>query len=246
LTPVFELEAVTRTYGEQVTVTALDSVWLTILPGELCAIMGRSGSGKSTLLGLLGCLDRPTSGTLRVNGVDLALLGDRDRSRLRGDLIGFVFQQFHLVPHLSAAANVETALLYRGLHGATRRRLALHALDRVGLTERAGHRPTQLSGGEQQRVALARALVTEPRVVLADEPTGNLDTESAAQVLGLLEGSVSPGTAVIVVTHDPSVAARAARRIEMLDGRIVTDTMVATSALQGSWQAAGRPGGWVG
>jgi putative ABC transport system ATP-binding protein len=246
LTPVFELEAVTRTYGEQVKVTALDSVRLTVLPGEFCAIMGRSGSGKSTLLGLLGCLDRPTSGTLRVNGVDLARLGDRDRSRLRGDLIGFVFQQFHLVPHLSAASNVETALLYRGLHRAMRRRLALDALDRVGLTDRAGHRPTQLSGGEQQRVALARALVTDPRVLLADEPTGNLDTENAAQVLGLLEGSLSPGTAVIVVTHDPSVAARAARRIEMLDGRIVADTVLASSALQGSWQAGSRPGGWVG
>jgi putative ABC transport system ATP-binding protein len=227
VTPVFELEAVTRTYGQQVRVTALDGVGLTILPGEFCAIVGRSGSGKSTLLGLLGCLDRPTSGTLRVNGVDLARLGDRGRSRLRGDLIGFVFQQFHLVPHLSALVNVETALLYRGLDRAGRRRLALAALGRVGLTDRAHHRPTQLSGGEQQRVALARALVTDPRVVLADEPTGNLDTENAAHVLELLEGSVSPGTAVIVVTHDPAVAARAARRIEMLDGRIVADTRVA-------------------
>jgi putative ABC transport system ATP-binding protein len=162
-----------------------------------------------------------------VNGVDLARLRDRERSRLRGDLIGFVFQQFHLVPHLSALVNVETALLYRGLDRAGRRRLALAALGRVGLTDRAHHRPTQLSGGEQQRVALARALVTDPRVVLADEPTGNLDTENAAHVLELLEGSVSPGTAVIVVTHDPAVAARAARRIEMLDGRIVADTRVA-------------------
>jgi putative ABC transport system ATP-binding protein len=186
VTPVFELEAVTRTYGQQVRVTALDQVQLTILLGEFCAIVGRSGSGKSTLLGLLGCLDRPTSGTLRVNGVDLARLGDRERSRLRGDLIGFVFQQFHLVPHLSAAANVETALLYRGLDRATRRRLAKGALDRVGLADRVDHRPTQLSGGEQQRVALARALVTNPRVILADEPTGNLDTENAAQVLDLL------------------------------------------------------------
>jgi putative ABC transport system ATP-binding protein len=232
VTPVFELEAVTRTYGQQVKVTALDSVRLAVLPGEFCAIVGRSGSGKSTLLGLLGCLDRPSSGMLRVNGVDLARLGDRERSRLRGDLIGFVFQQFHLVPHLSAVANVETALLYRGLDRPTRRRLALAALDRVGLTERAEHRPTELSGGEQQRVALARALVTNPRVVLADEPTGNLDTENAAQVLEMLEGCVSPGTAVIVVTHDPSVAARAARRIEMLDGRIIADTMVARPGLQ--------------
>jgi putative ABC transport system ATP-binding protein len=226
VTPVFELEAVTRTYGEQVRVVALDGIGLTIMPGEFCAIVGRSGSGKSTLLGLLGCLDRPTSGTVRVNGVDLGRLGDRERSRLRGHLLGFVFQQFHLVPHLSAVANVETALLYRGLDRATRRRLALEALDEVGLSDRAQHRPTQLSGGEQQRVALARALVTRPRVILADEPTGNLDTENAAQVLDLLEGSVTPVAAVIVVTHDPSVAARAARRIEMLDGRVVADTMV--------------------
>jgi putative ABC transport system ATP-binding protein len=159
--------------------------------------------------------------------VDLARLGDRERSRLRGDLIGFVFQQFHLVPHLSAAANVETALLYRGLDRATRRRLAKGALDRVGLADRVEHRPTQLSGGEQQRVALARALVTNPRVILADEPTGNLDTENAAQVLDLLEASVSGDAAVIVVTHDVSVAARAARRIEMLDGRVVADTVAA-------------------
>jgi putative ABC transport system ATP-binding protein len=204
--------------------------------------VGRSGSGKSTLLGLLGCLDRPTSGTLRVNGVDLARLGDRERSRLRGDLIGFVFQQFHLVPHLSAAGNVETALLYRGLDRATRRRLALAALGRVGLTERADHRPTQLSGGEQQRVALARALVTNPRVILADEPTGNLDTENAAQVLDLLEHSVSGDAAVIVVTHDASVAARAARRIEMLDGRIIADTMAESLPLTRAGLGAGVEG----
>ncbi|HEY4025601.1 MAG TPA: ABC transporter ATP-binding protein [Candidatus Dormibacteraeota bacterium] len=233
MTPVFELDAVTRTYGEQVKVNALDGVGLTIMPGEFCAIVGRSGSGKSTLLGLLGCLDRPTSGTLRVNGVDVAGLGDRERSRLRGDLIGFVFQQFHLVPHLSAAGNVETALLYRGLESATRRRLALAALERVGLAERAHHRPTQLSGGEQQRVALARALVTNPRVVLADEPTGNLDTENAAQVLELLESSVTREAAVVVVTHDPAVAARAARRVEMLDGRIVADRV--SHAAIGAW-----------
>jgi putative ABC transport system ATP-binding protein len=226
MTPVFELEAVTRTYGEQVKVNALDGIGLTILPGEFCAIVGRSGSGKSTLLGLLGCLDRPTSGTVRVNGVDLGRLADRERSRLRGHLIGFVFQQFHLIPHLSAVANVETALLYRGLEHMTRRRLALGSLDQVGLSGRADHRPTQMSGGEQQRVALARALVTKPRVILADEPTGNLDTENAAQVLDLLAGSVSPAAAVIMVTHDSSVAARAARRIEMLDGRIITDTVV--------------------
>jgi putative ABC transport system ATP-binding protein len=231
VTPVFELEAVTRTYGRQVTVTALDRVSLSIDPGELCAIVGRSGSGKSTLLGLLGCLDRPSSGTVRVNGVDVARLRDRDRSRLRGDFIGFVFQQFHLVPHLGAAANVETALLYRGLDSERRRRLALQALERVGLAERAHHRPTQLSGGEQQRVALARALVTNPRVVLADEPTGNLDTESSAQVLELLEASVSPEAAVVVVTHDPAVAARAARHIQLLDGRVVAD--VATGARAG-------------
>jgi putative ABC transport system ATP-binding protein len=242
VTPVFELEAVTRTYGRQVRVTALDGVRLTILPGEFCAIAGRSGSGKSTLLGLLGCLDRPTSGTLRVNGVDLARLDDRERSRLRGDLIGFVFQQFHLVPHLSAAGNVETALLYRGLDRATRRRLALGALDRVGLADRVDHRPTQLSGGEQQRVALARALVTNPRVILADEPTGNLDTENAAQVLDLLERSVSGDAAVVVVTHDAAVAARAARRIEMLDGRVIADTVAESlpATATAGWGAGGE------
>ncbi len=221
--PLLELDRVSRVYGEQVEVYALREVSLAIMPGEFISIVGPSGSGKSTMLGLLGLLDLPTTGSVMVRGRDVATLDDPGRSRLRGDAIGFVFQQFHLIPHLSAVGNVETALLYRDIKPRDRRQRALDALDRLGLAHRADHRPVQLSGGEQQRVALARAIVTEPLMVLADEPTGALDSANADHVLEIFAGLESEERAMVVVTHDPGVAAKAGRRIAMRDGRIVSD-----------------------
>lgn len=220
---LLELESVSRHYGEHVVVHALREVSMSILPGDFMSIVGPSGSGKSTMLGLLGCLDLPSSGTVRVDGVDVASLDDAARSRLRGDAIGFVFQQFHLIPHLSASANVQTALLYRGLSARERRRRADAALGRVGLAERSDHRPVQMSGGEQQRVAIARAIVTEPLIVLADEPTGALDTENSEKVLDIFASLRSESRAIVMVTHDLTVAARAERTISMRDGGIVAD-----------------------
>lgn len=221
---VMELANVSRTYGQgEATVFALRNVSLRVLSGEFVSIVGPSGSGKSTMLGLLGCLDVPTSGTITVCGKEITALGDAERTAVRGQTIGFVFQQFHLIPHLDAAGNVETALLYRGFKPAERRDRALAALQQVGLLPRADHRPVQLSGGEQQRVALARALVTEPRILLGDEPTGALDTKNAAMVMELFANLRSPERAVILVTHDPGVAAAADRKISMLDGEIVAD-----------------------
>ena len=176
---VLSLEGVSRIYGEEVQVSALDGVSMEIRAGEFVSIVGPSGSGKSTMLGLLGILDLPTHGVIRVRGVDVSELSDAERSSLRGDAIGFVFQQFHLIPHLTALGNVETALLYRGLSSRQRRGRAMEALEQVGLGARHDHRPVQLSGGEQQRVAIARAITTQPGVVLADEPTGALDSRNA-------------------------------------------------------------------
>jgi putative ABC transport system ATP-binding protein len=221
--PLLELEAVSRIYGEEVEVFALREVSLQIFPGDYMSIVGPSGSGKSTMLGLLGCLDLPTHGTVRIGGEDVSALDDATRSRLRGDSIGFVFQQFHLIPHLTALGNVETALLYRNLKAPERRERAYAALDELGLGGRADHRPVQMSGGEQQRVALARAIVTQPLMVLADEPTGALDSANAAHVLEIFAGLESPDRAVVMVTHDPTVAATAQRKISMRDGRIVAD-----------------------
>ncbi len=228
--PVLELEHVSRVYGEEVPVYALRDVSLTIRAGDFMAIVGPSGSGKSTMLGLLGVLDLPTEGIVRVDGVDVGQLDDAGRSRLRGDTIGFVFQQFHLIPHLSAQGNVETALLYRGLPRAERVDRARAALERVGLGPRRDHRPVQLSGGEQQRVALARAIVTEPLLVLADEPTGALDSKNAANVMEIFELLHGDERAVVMVTHDLAVADHADRRVSMLDGEIVGDTSRAAIA----------------
>jgi len=205
-------------------------VSLTINAGDFLSIVGPSGSGKSTMLGLLGLLDLPTAGTVRVAGQDVAELDDGARSSLRGESIGFVFQQFHLIPHLTALANVETALLYKGIRTSTRRRRALDALDLVGLAHRADHRPMQMSGGEQQRVAIARAIVTEPLMILADEPTGALDSTNAAHVLEIFRNLQSHERAVVVVTHDVGVAATTARKVSMRDGRIVADELQAVGA----------------
>jgi putative ABC transport system ATP-binding protein len=221
--PLLELEEVSRVYGDEVKVHALCDVSLRIYAGDFLSIVGPSGCGKSTMLGLLGCLDLPSSGTVRIAGKEVSALDDAGRSALRGDSIGFVFQQFHLIPHLSAAANVETALLYRNLKPSARHSRAVQALEEVGLSHRADHRPMQMSGGEQQRVAIARAIVTDPLMILADEPTGALDSANAANVLEVFQRLQSAERAVVLVTHDEGVASLTNRRVTMRDGRIVTD-----------------------
>ena len=220
---LLSLEEVTRTYGSDVKVHALREVSLNILSGDFMSIIGPSGSGKSTMLGLLGLLDIPTSGRVIVKDLESTALADVERTRLRGQTIGFVFQQFHLIPHLTALGNVETALLYRGLSVAERRQKAFESLEKVGLSERCDHRPVQLSGGEQQRVAIARAIVTDPLVVLADEPTGALDSENAENIMEIFAGLKSPERAVCLVTHDMEIADATDRRVSMKDGSIVED-----------------------
>jgi putative ABC transport system ATP-binding protein len=215
--------AIARTYElDGVSVPALRGVSLTIDAGDYVAIVGPSGSGKSTLMHLLGALDRPTSGQLVIGGRDVASLSPPEMARLRNETIGFVFQSFHLLPRTSAVDNVALPLVYRGLGARQRRARAAAMLERVGLGHRLQHRPNQLSGGEQQRVAIARALVTDPEVLLADEPTGNLDTVTGAAVLALLEElNAESQVALVLVTHDRDVAARAHRQIVMRDGVIV-------------------------
>jgi putative ABC transport system ATP-binding protein len=220
---VIEAEDVTRSYElDGVTVDALRGVSLGIEQGDYVAIIGPSGSGKSTLMHLLGALDRPTTGRLLIDGQDIATLTAPEMAKLRNETVGFVFQSFHLLPRTSAVDNVSLPLVYRGLAARDRRRQAAAMLERVGLGHRLSHRPSQLSGGEQQRVAIARALVTSPKVLLADEPTGNLDTATGVAVLDLLEDlNTADNVALVLVTHDRDVAARAHRQIAMRDGVIV-------------------------
>jgi putative ABC transport system ATP-binding protein len=222
--PVIDLAGVHKVYDSgDVAVHALKGVDLEIRAGEFLAIMGPSGSGKTTLMEVMGCLSHPTSGRFLLNGRDVERIDSDGLARLRGEEIGFVFQSFNLLPRLSAAANVELPLSYRGVARRERRERALAALDRVGLAHRAGHLPNAMSGGERQRVAVARALVNDPTLVLADEPTGNLDTHTGGEIISLLERIHAEGNTVVVVTHDPEVGRRAARRLGLRDGRIESD-----------------------
>lgn len=220
------LRAINRSFsvgGDRV--HALRAIDLDIGPGDYAAIMGPSGSGKTTLLNILGLLDRPDSGRYRLDDVETTTLGGEQRARLRRERIGFVFQSFHLIPRLSALENVELPMVLAGIHPGERRRRAQRILDQVGLTDRAGHRPDQLSGGQRQRVAIARATIMRPRLILADEPTGNLDRASGEEVIGTLEQLNAAGLTLLVVTHDPDLGRRARRCIRMDDGSIAEDIL---------------------
>ena len=234
---MIELAGIHRTFevGGQ-PVRALRDVSLRIAAGEYLSIMGASGSGKSTLLNLLGCLDRPSAGSYRFAGQETAQLNELELSNLRRHRIGFVFQFFHLVPRLTAAGNVELPMVFAGVPPAERRDRGRQALARVGLTPRAEHRPSQLSGGEQQRVAIARAVVMSPSLLLADEPTGNLDSASGREIVDLIEGMNAEGLTLVVVTHDPLIGARARRHVQLADGVVVADG-------RGGLHARGLPAG---
>jgi putative ABC transport system ATP-binding protein len=222
---VLELDGVTKVYGEDPPVPALRGVSLSVRPGELVAIVGPSGSGKSTLLHVIGTLERPSSGIVRIGGVDAAQLDDRELSKLRARNIGFVFQQFFLAEHATVRDNVADGLLYAGVRAAERYRRAEEAIERVGLSERAGFKPTKLSGGERQRVAIARALVGSPTIVLADEPTGNLDSTNGASIMELIRELNRAGATIIMITHDEGLADQLPRQIRVLDGEIISDRM---------------------
>jgi len=223
-TPLISLQRVSRVYDMgHIEVPALDDVSLDIHDGEFVAIVGPSGSGKSTMMHILGCLDRPTAGSYALAGTPVATLDDDGLARLRSRTIGFVFQSYNLLPRTTALDNVATPLLYQGVGRTERSQRAQAALERLGLADRVGHEPTELSGGQQQRVAVARALVTEPALILADEPTGNLDSHSGAEVLALFRDLHRSGRTIVLITHDSQVADAADRQIHLRDGRIVAD-----------------------
>jgi len=220
---VLELDTVTKTYGSDPPIPALQGVSFRVDGGELVAIVGPSGSGKSTLLHLMGTLERPSSGRVSITGLDVAEMADRDLAAVRATRIGFVFQQFFLAEHSTTLENVADGLLYAGVPAAERRERAAEALARVGLGDRTGARPTQLSGGERQRVAIARALVGRPAIVLADEPTGNLDSANGQAIMTLIDELNAEGATIVVITHEHEIADRFPRKITLLDGRVVSD-----------------------
>ena len=221
---VLSLSGVSKQYGSgETAVHALRGIDLVVRPGEYVAVMGASGSGKSTLMNLLGCLDVPTSGTYLLDGLDVATLHDNDLALVRNRKLGFVFQSFNLIPRTTAQANVELPMAYAGVPRAERRARAMAALDLVGLADRGHHKPHELSGGQQQRVAVARSLVMSPSLILADEPTGNLDSHSTDEVLAVFDAVSNAGRTIVVITHEDHVVAHAGRRVEMRDGRIVAD-----------------------
>ncbi|MDD5931083.1 MAG: ABC transporter ATP-binding protein [Oscillospiraceae bacterium] len=222
---LIELKDVYKIYGEglESEVRALDGVSLSIEKGEFVAIVGQSGSGKSTMMNVLGCLDIPTRGDYHLNGVDVRELTDQELSAIRNKEIGFIFQQYNLIQNLTVLENVELPLIYQGINADDRRDMALEALDRVGLAGRVKHRPTEMSGGQQQRVAIARAIATRPPIIMADEPTGALDSRTGREVLGFLQELNKEGSTVILITHDNSIAATARRIVRLTDGRIVED-----------------------
>jgi len=225
--PLIRLSNISKIYnpGEN-EVRALDHVSLSIERGEFAAVIGHSGSGKSTLMNILGCLDTPTEGDYLLNGVQVASMSDNELARVRNQEIGFVFQGFNLIANLNALENVELPLIYRGIDKKDRREMAEKALDMVGLANRARHKPSEMSGGQQQRVAIARAIAAEPPVILADEPTGNLDSKSSEEIIEILKGLHEMGRTVIMITHDVSIAAKTERNIRIMDGRIIEDTPV--------------------
>ncbi len=240
MTAVLELTAVDKVYGTAAhPVPVLRGIDFRVLPGEFVAIVGASGSGKSTLLNILGCLDRPTRGSYCLVGQDVATLDDKALSHVRKTRIGFVFQSFNLVAHLTVAENVELPLFYARMPARRRRERSTAILQRVGLGHRTTHTPNQLSGGECQRTAIARALINEPSLILADEPTGNLDSKTSAEIMQLIHGLHAAGSTIVMITHDPLVAAQAGRRITLRDGHIASDTatsfaMAATTAAAGA------------
>ena len=224
--PLLQLTGVQKNYQMGVEVVrALQDIDLTINEGEYVAIMGHSGSGKSTMMNILGCLDKPTAGTYVLGGTDVSALDDNRLAEVRNREIGFVFQTFNLLPRMSARANVELPLIYSRMPAAKRREQADQALDRVGLAHRKGHKPNELSGGERQRVAIARALVNSPSIVLADEPTGNLDTKTSEEIMGVLNNLHAQGNTIILVTHEEDISKHAHRRIHLRDGRIIDDEL---------------------